>query len=345
MRKSFNRINHTNSFYLNNYVELWKKLAEDNPALAFRFLYLCSYADSDGYLRFGGNKNYIKMLYMETKDFKEVFNISTGMTTKIKNELFDNELIKQTDDGKLIVNKRYFKRNYSSKLKTEIHIMCSDEGIRSVYKMSKPTEHKRLGLVIVLLNHINIYSNIICKNIEEKDYQNVYPLTMNEICDVIKYDYTHFSKLKQCLSKTKVNNNPMLVSTLRNGFHLFIVNPAIFYHDENVNRLVNGRNSTKYRQFVRDVLERDNYKCVICNSNMNLEVHHIKPYAKYKEFRTDINNGITLCELHHSAMVLGGFHQTYGTRNNTSEQLQMYIDNKRNELNLPKITIEEIINK
>ena len=44
-------------------------------------------------------------------------------------------------------------------------------------------------------------------------------------------------------------------------------------------------------------------------------------------------------------MVLGGFHQTYGTRNNTPEQLQTYIDNKRNELNLPSITIEEIINK
>ena len=78
---------------------------------------------------------------------------------------------------------------------------------------------------------------------------------------------------------------------------------------------------------------------------MNLEVHHIKPYAKYKELRTDLDNGVTLCELHHSAMVLGGFHQTYGTRNNTPEQLQTYINNKRDELNLPRITLEEIINK
>ena len=92
------------SFYFNNYMELWDKLTKDNSALAFRFLYLCTYADYDGYLRFGGVKNGVDTSYMTTKDFKEVFNISTGMTTKLKNELFDNDLIFQTDDERLIVN-------------------------------------------------------------------------------------------------------------------------------------------------------------------------------------------------------------------------------------------------
>ena len=35
-------------------------------------------------------------------------------------------------------------------------------------------------------------------------------------------------------------------------------------------------------------------------------------YAKYKDLRTNVNNGITLCELHHSSMVFGSFHQIYG---------------------------------
>ena len=42
------------SFYFNNYMELWDKLTKENSALAFRFLYLCTYADYDGYLRFWG---------------------------------------------------------------------------------------------------------------------------------------------------------------------------------------------------------------------------------------------------------------------------------------------------
>lgn len=347
MGKFFDKSNYvnSNSFYLDNYADLWKKLAKDKPALAFRFLYLCSYADSDGYLRFGGNKGNTNTLYMKIKDFREVFNISTGMTTKMKNDLFDNNLIKQTNDGRLIVNQKYFSREYSVKLDMQHPIRCYDSGIRNVYKKSQPKEHKRFGLIIVLLEHINIYSNIICKNVEEKDYRNICPLNISEICKLIEYDSTHFSKIKQCLSKIKVNGNPLLMFTFYHGFNLFLVNSAIFNRYERIDELSNGRNSAKYRQFVQNVLERDNHKCVICNSKMNLEVHHIKPYAKYKEIRTDVDNGITLCELHHSSMVLGGFHQTYGTRNNTPEQLQTYIDNKRNELGLPRITIDEIINK
>lgn len=331
-----------NSFYLKNYSSLWKDLAKCNPALAIRFLYLCSYADCDGYLKFGGIKRGINTLFMSTKDFKEVFSISTGMTTKIKNELFDNKLVIQTDDDKLIVNKKYYTRKYSLTMKMENPIRCSDSGIRDIYKTTRLKEHKRLGIIILLLEYLNISSNVICKNIEEKNLDNIIPLNMNEICDIVKYDYTHFSKVKQCLSNAKTKNNPLLMLMTHNSSSLFIVNNAVFYRGKD--DLSNGRNSLEYRQFVRRVLDRDNCSCVICNSNMNLEVHHIKPYAKFKDLRTDVHNGITLCELHHSSMVLGGFHQTYGTRNNTTEQLQEYIDNKRKELGLPRITIEEIIN-
>ena len=72
-----------------------------------------------------------------------------------------------------------------------------------------------------------------------------------------------------------------------------------------------GRSSKEYKKFVEAVLKRDNNKCVCCGSIVNPEVHHIKPYAKYKDLRTDVNNGITLCELHHSSMIYGSFHQIY----------------------------------
>ena len=46
------------------------------------------------------------------------------------------------------------------------------------------------------------------------------------------------------------------------------------------------------------VKERDDYKCVICNSNKLIHSHHILP-REIKESRFDINNGITLCPKHH----------------------------------------------
>ena len=60
-----------------------------------------------------------------------------------------------------------------------------------------------------------------------------------------------------------------------------------------------GRNDKGYAKFRKDVLERDEYTCQICGGNEKLEVHHIKPYAGYKNLRTTVSNGITLCEKCH----------------------------------------------
>lgn len=44
------------------------------------------------------------------------------------------------------------------------------------------------------------------------------------------------------------------------------------------------------------VLERDNYTCQSClASGVTLSTHHIKPWAKFPEFRYDLSNGVTLC--------------------------------------------------
>ena len=58
---------------------------------------------------------------------------------------------------------------------------------------------------------------------------------------------------------------------------------------------------TRYRNWMFDVKERDNWKCKINNSDCSgrLESHHILDWKNYPELRYDINNGITLCHAHH----------------------------------------------
>ena len=73
--------------------------------------------------------------------------------------------------------------------------------------------------------------------------------------------------------------------------------------------------------------------------------HHIKNWSAYPDLRYDLSNGVCLCNNCHNPFVKGSFHNTYGTRNNTAEQLQEYIDNKREELGLSRVTIEEIVNR
>lgn len=68
-----------------------------------------------------------------------------------------------------------------------------------------------------------------------------------------------------------------------------------------------ARKSTKYKEWRIDVFTRDDFTCQICGKvGGTLNAHHIKPYAKYKELRFDVDNGITLCrdchiELHRRA--------------------------------------------
>lgn len=61
------------------------------------------------------------------------------------------------------------------------------------------------------------------------------------------------------------------------------------------------RNSAQYKDWRRDIFERDNYTCQECGArNGNgfkviLNADHVKPFAYFPEFRFDLCNGRTLC--------------------------------------------------
>lgn len=65
-----------------------------------------------------------------------------------------------------------------------------------------------------------------------------------------------------------------------------------------VNGCTDERNRLRreLKQWSRDVLMRDNFTCCMCHTiGGKLNAHHIKKFSDYPEFRTDINNGVTLC--------------------------------------------------
>lgn len=75
------------------------------------------------------------------------------------------------------------------------------------------------------------------------------------------------------------------------------------------------------QEWRREVFTRDNYTCQKCRSRgTTLNAHHILNYWKHKHLRTDLSNGITLCESCHK-----GFHKEYGSRINNQDQLNKYL--------------------
>lgn len=87
---------------------------------------------------------------------------------------------------------------------------------------------------------------------------------------------------------------------------------------------IKGRNFDGYAYWRREVYKRDNYTCRCCRDRRggNLTAHHLNGYNWDKEHRTDIDNGITLCEECHNK-----FHIIYGYGWNTKQQFEEFMNN------------------
>lgn len=108
-----------------------------------------------------------------------------------------------------------------------------------------------------------------------------------------------------------------------------------------------ARSTSKYKQWCKDVYKKDWYTCQCCGESKNIvkNAHHIINFSDNENHRYEISNGITLCKECHYTTVKGSFHNTYGTHNNTPEQLEEYINNKRKQLGIDiPFNIEEYQN-
>lgn len=88
------------------------------------------------------------------------------------------------------------------------------------------------------------------------------------------------------------------------------------------------RRYTEYYEWRFKVYEKDNFTCQCCGDNKghNLIAHHILNYSEYKELRTELSNGITLCKKCHKK-----FHDTFGYTKNNQEQLIIFLTNENHK--------------
>ena len=63
------------------------------------------------------------------------------------------------------------------------------------------------------------------------------------------------------------------------------------------------RNDSRYIYWSREIKNLDNWQCAICGCKMSkdnkLVSHHILTFRDYPDLIYDLNNGITLCRIHH----------------------------------------------
>lgn len=82
-----------------------------------------------------------------------------------------------------------------------------------------------------------------------------------------------------------------------------------------------NRNISGYNAWRKSVYKKDNYKCLICGSIEHLCAHHLDGFVWCKEKRTDVKNGVTLCNECHIE-----FHRQYGIGDNTKGQFIEWVN-------------------
>lgn len=88
-------------------------------------------------------------------------------------------------------------------------------------------------------------------------------------------------------------------------------NSPLWDNDTTEEERVVGRRYPEYRQYIKDVLRRDQYTCQICGSTDDIEVHHMYSYKHHQKYRIDTEFGLSMCKCCHA-----DFHSWNGGKRN-----------------------------
>lgn len=213
-------------FYFVNYRKLLQ-MTNDNTALAFRYLYLCTFADNDGKLEYKG-KDVIH------KDFKRILNLNPKTAGSDIAELETYKLIYKVGDV-YHVNLDYYirKQKLPDDFKGNSARMI-DHGVQELYEQSTPRNHEMLGKIVPLLEYINKYNNILCtkETIMEFDHKKIQPLSGYEICRICNRSIENSDRFLKELKSYVIDRLPFIRRVVDDTkYHLdcYIVNPYVVY--------------------------------------------------------------------------------------------------------------------
>jgi len=157
---------------------------------------------------------------------------------KTKKALIDNDLISIDEDKNILINDYISFIGKVSKGNKEDYIRIFKETIKELYLRSTPREHKKLGLFIELLPYIHFKYNIICKNPSCDIIEDVNPLTVKELSEILKeYNNKNSSMIKKQLLSIHIEKKEAILYVERFNKQFFAVNPLIYYKGKHIEDL------------------------------------------------------------------------------------------------------------
>lgn len=218
-------------FYFNVYRNLLDVDLE--PQYKFRFVYLCTYMNYDNKLVLGNQIGDGKLA--KEGDLVEILNLSQNETIRTKKALIEANLIAIEEDKTISIDKKYAVKGKIGKkdLKGSVRIM--ENGVQQLYQSVGAREHKKLALFIEILPYINFNHNIVCSNPNESNAENIEPINLTKLANIMGYSTTQ--KLKKGLMDIKVNGKSLIMVATINSKNMIVVNPSLYYKGNNIEAL------------------------------------------------------------------------------------------------------------
>lgn len=230
-RKLYNTIqSEFGNFYFYQYKRLLTTL-ENDTATAFRFLYLCTFADKDGYIYTSENQKCTTY-----SDFIFIFDRTKSTVTDFVKALEKYKLVYKSREC-FIINSQYYAMNINSNSFKTNSVRAFNNAIRELYKDSNPKEHSVIGEVLKLVPYINIANNTLCWNIEDVHPDAIIPLTMQEIRHVLRPNSDYGRKITNKIENLYIKGEPVLGKFEATKGYQYIINPRLFYRGNNIYQL------------------------------------------------------------------------------------------------------------
>lgn len=193
-----------------------------SPTTLTRLIYISTYMNYKNQLVFSNNNPITK------KDLVSILGVYERSVEKFLSEVSAAKILIY-QDGCYCLNTDVFSKGAISGSINSNYIRLYVDGIRTLYSVATPREHKSLSYLFQAIPFVNINYNMICYNPTEKNLDDVRPMTMFDYCNIIGYDYTNRHKFKNMMKKILIDGK-YAFSFVENGSGLYCyINPKIYY--------------------------------------------------------------------------------------------------------------------
>ncbi|MGG6362654.1 hypothetical protein ACQ5SI_26265 [Peribacillus frigoritolerans] len=227
--KAMDEFNKENGKFIWSYPERIRQLIkseEFRKADLTMIFYLATFVNGTGFLSHDNQLKFTK------KDIQQKLGIGRNLFGKFYNKLIEHEILIATDKNYKWSETYNFYGATTGKAKPKMLVRTYVEQVRELYEAKTETGKKKYSAinlypVFALVPYLHHSSNIVCKNPDVKNIEDIEYFNLREITELL--DLNQSKKVSSGLQSILLNGQTTFVKSESKGETYYKLNPRIFW--------------------------------------------------------------------------------------------------------------------